>query len=76
MIIAIQNGFTWARCSGSVSQDKLPLRRREIQMVVLPPFFFILAVNLAAAIYMLRNSRIHKYFKSILFTNRATDFVL
>lgn len=45
-------------------------------MVVLPPFFFMLSVNVAAAIYIVRKSRIRKGFKNILFTNHATDCAL
>lgn len=42
-------------------------------MVVLPPFFFILSANVAAAIYAVRKSRIYKGFKNMLFTNHAAD---
>lgn len=44
-------------------------------MVVLRPFFFVLPVNVAAAIYAVRKNRTHN-FKNVLFTNHATDCAL
>lgn len=65
MIIVTHLGLTWdIKCSGLVSQDKLFLRLRDMWMVVLPTFFFILTVTVAAAIYAVRADyiRFQKHF--------------